>query len=342
MNILLATTNKRLKDSFKGISASRAIKFNTIEASARLNTIFKKKGRILEVLMLDLTFPEHDLGRLIFYVKQFRKDLPVVLINVDASLIKEKEALRNLSVYAVVKEPATRQEAGEILDDLNDILDLDMDKRLEKVDYLEKERVFACTFKNGSAYFLSRKDIPEDDGSSIKKYVIEKDAYYFTVRLKSGKEYLVLWDFILHICEEKYEFHRSKKIESISSIEIGKRIKEVRDRKALRQVDLAKKTGILRANIARIESGTHKPSLETLERISGALDIPVADLLNKEDYEGWLETLEIMSDKEAMKDIRLAEKELREGKSYAYEEVFEKTNKRGKKRAKKRVNAEKR
>ncbi len=333
MNILLATTNKRLKDSFKGISASRAIKFEAIDTPARLGTIFKKKGRILEVLIVDLTFPEQDLDRLIFYVKQYRKDLPVVLINIDSSLMKEKEALRNLSVYAVIKEPETMQEAEEILDDLNDILDLDMDKKLEKVDYLEKERVFACTFKNGRTYFLSRKDAPEDDGSRIKKHSIEKDAYYFTVQLKSGKEYTIPWDFILHICEERYEFHRSRKIESISSVEIGRRVKALRNRKGFSQAYLAEKTGILRANIARIESGKHNPSLETLERISGAIGIPVADLLSKKDYEGWLETLEIMSDKKAMKDIRRAEKELREGKSYSFEDVF---GKKAKKKVKKR------
>jgi len=281
MNILLATTSKRLRDNFKSISVSRDVKLNTIDASVRLNTIFKKKGRVLEVLIVDLTFPEQDLGRLIFYVKQFRKDLPVVLINVDASLVKEKEALRNLSVYAVIKEPTTGQEAEEILDDLSNLLDLDMDKKLEKVDYLETERVFACTFKNGRAYFLNRKDVPEDDGSSVKKYAIEKNAHYFTVQLESGKRYIVPWDFILHICEEKYEFHKSKAIESISSVEIGKRVKEARNKKGFRQIDLAKKTGILRSNIARIESGKHEPSLETLERISGALCIPVADLLTR-------------------------------------------------------------
>ena len=51
------------------------------------------------------------------------------------------------------------------------------------------------------------------------------------------------------------------------------------------------------------------------------------------DIEGWLETIEIMSDKEAMEDIRLAEKELREGKVYDFEEIF---GKKAKKRAKKK------
>jgi transcriptional regulator with XRE-family HTH domain len=210
----------------------------------------------------------------------------------------------------------------------------DKDCRLKKVEYLE--RVFACSFKNGRTYFLRRKDIPEDDGSKIKKYAIENDAYYFTVQLKSGREYIVPWDFILHMCEEKYEFHKSKAVESISSAEIGKRIKGLRNKKGIRQSDLAKKTGILRANIARIESGRHNPSLETLERISGAMGIPVADLLSKRDYEGWLETLDIMSDQKAMEDIKQAEKDIKKGRVYDFEEVFGKRIKQAKKKRKQR------
>lgn len=60
---------------------------------------------------------------------------------------------------------------------------------------------------------------------------------------------------------------------------------------------------------------------------------PEAVLMSMEDYEGWLETLEIMSDKEAMEDIRQAEKDLKEGKFFTYEEVFKKkTKKRTKKK----------
>jgi len=51
------------------------------------------------------------------------------------------------------------------------------------------------------------------------------------------------------------------------------------------------------------------------------------------DVEGWLETIEIMSDKEAMRDIRQAEKELKQGKFYSFEEVFgKKVDKRTKKK----------
>ncbi len=49
----------------------------------------------------------------------------------------------------------------------------------------------------------------------------------------------------------------------------------------MRQIDLAKKTGIQRANIARIEGGKHYPSLETLEKIADAFGVPVAKFLTK-------------------------------------------------------------
>lgn len=61
---------------------------------------------------------------------------------------------------------------------------------------------------------------------------------------------------------------------------------------------------------------------------------PKAVLMCVDDYEGWLETLEIMSSKRAIDDIKEAKKELREGKCYTFEEVFGRPQ-RGKKRIRK-------
>lgn len=279
-DIVLATANSKLARNFREASPKRNIELDTISTPIQLNKKFHKKGSIIEVLILDLTLPVKAINRFIFYIKQYKKDLPVFLLHIDRPLI-QGEVFRNLSVYGCIKKPSTKVEAEKILTDLNSILDLDMDKKLAKVDYLEQEEVFACTFKNGRTYFLNRKDIPEDDGSEVKNYVIEEDKYYFTVYLKSEQEYIVFWDFILSICEKKYEFYRDKNIEKISSKEIGERIKKIRLTRKLKQIDLEAKTGILRANIARIEKGTHYPSLETLEKIAEALEISVATFLTR-------------------------------------------------------------
>ena len=58
---------------------------------------------------------------------------------------------------------------------------------------------------------------------------------------------------------------------------------------------------------------------------------PEAVLMCIDDYEGWLETLEIMSSKKVMADIVEAKKELHEGKYYTFGDVFGKSSSRRKK-----------
>ena len=45
--------------------------------------------------------------------------------------------------------------------------------------------------------------------------------------------------------------------------------------KGLSQGDIEKSTGLLRCYISRIENGHTIPSLETLERFAGALEVPL-------------------------------------------------------------------
>lgn len=48
---------------------------------------------------------------------------------------------------------------------------------------------------------------------------------------------------------------------------------------------------------------------------------PAAVVMNADEFEGWLETLEIMSDKKSLKELRKAKKELEEGKTKSFKEV---------------------
>jgi len=278
MEYLLATTNTQLPRAFRQPIDRKGAKFNIVDSADKFNSVFRKKGKVLEVVILDLAMPEKDLNRFIFYIRQFKQEVPVILLTVDHSLNKESEAFRNLSVYGCLRKPSSRKEFLDILEDLNAIFELDMDKKLEKVDYLEKEKVFSCTFRSKEDLFLLRKDIPEDDGSLIKEVSIDKNKYYFSVLLESGKKYEVPWDFIRYICDEKYEFI-GKKPGKNSALEIGKRITWLRKSKKLTQQALASQSGIQRANIARIESGRHSPSLETLERIAASFNLPVARIV---------------------------------------------------------------
>lgn len=63
---------------------------------------------------------------------------------------------------------------------------------------------------------------------------------------------------------------------------IGDRLRELRKEKNLSQGDIEQRTGLLRCYISRIENGHSVPSLETLEKMAGALQIPLYQLF----YEG--------------------------------------------------------
>src|SRR5574340_26231 len=59
------------------------------------------------------------------------------------------------------------------------------------------------------------------------------------------------------------------------SMLIGERIRELRESKNLSQGDIQKRTGLIRCYTSRIENGHTVPSIETLEKYSRALEVPL-------------------------------------------------------------------
>jgi transcriptional regulator with XRE-family HTH domain len=58
-------------------------------------------------------------------------------------------------------------------------------------------------------------------------------------------------------------------------VDIGATLKDLRDAKNLSQGDMEKRTGLLRCYISRVENGHTTPSMETLEKIARALEVPL-------------------------------------------------------------------
>jgi len=63
---------------------------------------------------------------------------------------------------------------------------------------------------------------------------------------------------------------------------LGTRIRKLREAKNLSQADVEKRTGLTRSYISRVEKGHTVPSLETLERLAAAVEVPLYQLF----YEG--------------------------------------------------------
>jgi len=65
-------------------------------------------------------------------------------------------------------------------------------------------------------------------------------------------------------------------------MDIGNRLRSVREEKNLSQGDIEQKTGLLRCYISRVENGHTVPAIETLEKMARALEMPLYALM----YEG--------------------------------------------------------
>jgi transcriptional regulator with XRE-family HTH domain len=59
---------------------------------------------------------------------------------------------------------------------------------------------------------------------------------------------------------------------------IGDRLRELREAKNLSQGDIEKRTGLFRSYTSRVENGHTVPSVETLEKYSSALGVPLYKL----------------------------------------------------------------
>lgn len=55
---------------------------------------------------------------------------------------------------------------------------------------------------------------------------------------------------------------------------VGDRLKTLHESKSLSQGDIEKRTGLLRCYISRVENGHAVPSVETLEKLARAFEVP--------------------------------------------------------------------
>jgi transcriptional regulator with XRE-family HTH domain len=63
-------------------------------------------------------------------------------------------------------------------------------------------------------------------------------------------------------------------------IQVGRRIRSLREQKGISQQDLAAKCNFEKSNLSRIEAGKNNLTLKTLNKISTALEVSIVDLLD--------------------------------------------------------------
>lgn len=79
-------------------------------------------------------------------------------------------------------------------------------------------------------------------------------------------------------------------------MKIGTTIRSYRLQKGLSQGDIEKRTGLLRCYLSRVENGHTVPSLDTLAKIAGALELPLAQLFAEDTLSRQLQAQKLSDD----------------------------------------------
>ena len=80
---------------------------------------------------------------------------------------------------------------------------------------------------------------------------------------------------------------------------IGETIRNFRLEKGMSQGDIEKRTGLLRCYLSRVENGHTIPSLDTLAKIAGAMDVPLAQFfIDSTDDNGSAKTVPQLGEEE--------------------------------------------
>lgn len=104
------------------------------------------------------------------------------------------------------------------------------------------------------------------------------DPYTLLVTLEDGKTEEIPWDYARHYADPTYQA-REEQIAREGRRMLGQRIKRLRLQAGFSQEQLAKRSGIGRVTLARIETGEHSPRMDTLRAIARGLGCDVKELL---------------------------------------------------------------
>ena len=133
-------------------------------------------------------------------------------------------------------------------------------------------------FADGCTGLIPFRDLPEIlSGGGVAGLELP-NPYEIVVMTAGGDRTEIPWDFARHYCDRSYR-PRVEAIARQGRETLGRRIRERRKSSGFSQGELAKRSSVGRATVARIESGEQSPRFNTLSAIAHALGLTVDDLL---------------------------------------------------------------
>jgi DNA-binding XRE family transcriptional regulator len=174
------------------------------------------------------------------------------------------------------------REAPRVIAALARRVDGDRSRRFEYLAVSPRPDELLAILADGTALLLPRPVSDADDGSEVASISLGADAEAATLTLVTGREVSLRAVGGSPSSRPPPAGMNGSSAISIDGVRLGARLRELRVAAGLTQAELARRTGIHRPNIARVEAGRHTPSLETLARLASAIGVPTTTVLAEE------------------------------------------------------------
>jgi DNA-binding XRE family transcriptional regulator len=104
------------------------------------------------------------------------------------------------------------------------------------------------------------------------------DPYVIELVLEDGRVEEIPWDCARHFADPGYR-NRVERAAERGRKAFGHRLKRLREEAGLTQEELARRSGLHRVTVARLERGSSSPGCATLEALARGLGVPLPALL---------------------------------------------------------------
>lgn len=205
-----------------------------------------------------------------------------VALPIDSSLNAIEDVLSDVCPGLVAR---TAGDVERIALTLGRRSDTDRSRRFEYLTVSPRPGELLAILGDGSSALLKRPIEKSDDGSEVASISLADDARTASLTLASGVEFVVRADHVAgrtgaNLGGVNGSIDANGGV--VDGAKLGAKLRALRLAAGLTQAELARRTGIHRPNIARVEAGRHTPSLETLARLAHAIGVPTTRVLAEE------------------------------------------------------------
>lgn len=207
--------------------------------------------------------------------------VPVVHLADTSAMRSIEDVLDDICGGLVVR---MEDEVSRFAGALSRRLERERDQRFEFLTISPRGGELLAVLGDGRCLLVKRPVDAQDDLSEVTSIELAEDARSATLQLAGGASVRLEAADVLSkspaISLNGSHANGLSALLPIDGVKLGARLRELRLAAGLTQAELARRTGIHRPNIARVEAGRHTPSLDTLARLASAIGVPTTHVLS--------------------------------------------------------------